>query len=143
MPQPAPEPPESEHTLRGDEEPDNSLESYEIPDRILRYDIPCRAWAQRMKRFLYEQQYQRRFNVLIYRKKSEPQTRFFGLVEKTDIDWRDCTQEEYELWNERRVVRRGSDEQTIVGERGEDSDDEDSDDKEVEEEHKVTWCGVV
>ncbi len=57
MPLPAPEPPESEHTPREDEESDNSPESYKIPDRILRNDIPRRAWAQRVIRFLYEEQY--------------------------------------------------------------------------------------
>jgi hypothetical protein len=79
----------------------------------------------------------------MYIKESEPQTRFFGLVEKTDIDWHDCTQEECELWNERRGARRGSDEQTVVRERGEEGDDKKSDDREGDEEHEVTWYGIV
>ncbi len=54
-----------------------------------------------------------------------------------------CIQEEYEVRNESRGARRGSDEKTIVGERGENSDDKKSDGKEEDEEHGVTWYGVV
>jgi len=91
MPLPAPERPEIEHRTLEDVESDDYLESYELPGWILRYDVPRRACAQRVIRFLYEEQYQRRFNFLMYKTETEAQTRLVGLFEETDIDWHDCT----------------------------------------------------
>ena len=63
--------------------------------------------------------------------------RMLGLIEGMDIKWHDCNEEDYELWNERKAVRRGSDEQTIVVGEDENSGEETDGDGEQDKYHEI------